>query len=132
MFIPLIIFSCIGFSISLYAYIIEQKIRSTPDYKPFCDINDRISCSKPLKSEYSNLFFFSNAIVGMVFYALTIVLAILGAKTALLVAALGCIMVTCVLAYILYAKIKSFCLVCTSTYIVNIIIFLLAIRNFYL
>lgn len=132
MFTPLIIVALIGFGISLYAYIIEQKIRSTPDYKPFCDINDKISCSKPLKSEYSNLFFVSNAIVGMAFYALTIVLSVLEAQKLLLVAAIASFIATCILAYILYVKIQSFCLVCTATYIVNIIILLLVIRNFYL
>lgn len=132
MFFSLIVIAIIGFCVSLYAYIIERNIRKNPAYKPMCDINDRISCSKPIKSPYSNLFFISNALVGMAFYALTIILAVLQAKQLLLAAATCCLLATCGLAYILYAKIKSLCLVCTCTYLVNITIFLLVIRIFYI
>lgn len=117
-----------GFAISLYSFVLEQRLKTIPSYKPFCDISDRISCSKPLKSSYAHLFGFSNAALGVIFYALVCALAYLEATTLLFgVLLAGCI-ASCYLAYLLYVKIGSFCLVCTATYLINfamLIVFLL-------
>ena len=123
----LIILAAIGFCISAYAYFVEQKIRQEPDFKPFCDINDRISCTKPMKSQYSNLFFFSNAFVGMLYYVVVAVLAFFDTNMLLIITASVSMIITCFLAYILYFKIKSFCLLCSSVYLINLIIFLLLV-----
>jgi hypothetical protein len=77
MIISIFVVALVGFGISLYTYLLEEKIKRVPDYKPVCDISDRISCTKPMKSPYATLFYFSNAIVGMVFYALVALLALL-------------------------------------------------------
>lgn len=120
----IIILAIIGFCISLYAYFTESKIKEDPNYRPACDINDRISCSAPLKSEYANIFYFSNATMGMLFYITVGVLAFFNMHRLLLaVSALGLLM-TFALAYLLYFKIKSLCIICTSLYMVNILIFL--------
>jgi len=121
--------ACLGFCISLYTYIIERKIKETPDFKPVCDISDRISCSKPMKSAYSNIFFFSNALVGMAFYVLVAFLAVLQIEWLLaLVIISGCI-VSCFLAYLLYFKVKSLCLLCTSLYIINFLLLLIILKK---
>lgn len=130
MMIWFIVLSIIGFSISLYTYIVEQKIKSASSYKPVCDISDKISCSKVMKSQYSNIFFFSNAVIGMAFYILVAVLAFLHATKLLLIAAICACLVSCVLAYLLYFKIKSFCILCTSLYIVNFLLLILSISHF--
>ena len=119
--------AALGFCISLYAYFLERKIKQDPTFKPACDINDRISCTKPLMSEYSNILYFSNALLGMAYYALIIILASFQMHTFLLITTIiGCI-VSGILAYILYFKIKSLCLVCTSLYSINIILLLLVV-----
>ena len=124
----IIILAIIGFCISLYAYFTESKIKEDPNYHPACDINDRISCSAPLKSEYSNIFYFSNALMGMVYYILVGVLAYFGLHRLVLVATAGGAFMSLILAYLLYFKIKSLCIVCTSLYIVNILLLLFALR----
>lgn len=114
-----IVLATIGFALSLYAFIVEQRLKRNTAYKPACDISDRISCSKVAASPYANLFFVSNAVVGMLFYVLVMLLAALHYERLLMVVVLGGALMSVYLAYILYAKIKSLCLVCTATYIVN-------------
>ena len=130
MMIEFIVPAAIGFCISLYTYVVEKKIKENPTYKPVCDISDRISCSKPMNSRYANIFFFSNALVGMLYYVLIIILAMLNATQLIFIASLCSCILSCILGYLLYFKIKSFCLLCTSLYIINLIIFLLSLRYF--
>lgn len=131
MLIAIFTLSLIGFCISLYTYFVEQKIKSDATYKAVCDINDRISCSKPIKSEYSNIFYFSNAVIGMGFYTFVAVLAYLNNLSLIAIAAAGSCIVSVFLAYILYFKIKALCILCTSLYLVNLGILVLALRALY-
>jgi len=122
------ILAFIGFCISFYAYFVETKIKKEPEYKPACDINDRISCSKPILSEYGNIFYFSNGLMGMIYYLIVAALAFFDASQLVLIAAIGGCLASAVLAYILYFKIKSLCIVCMSLYIVNILILLFSLH----
>ena len=125
--ITVIILSGIGFCIALYAYFVENKMKADANYHPACDINDRISCSKPMQSQYANIFFISNSLLGMLYYAVTALLAFMGMHTLLIVATTLGVLTSCVLAYLLYFKIKSLCLVCTSLYIVNALLLIVSI-----
>lgn len=124
------IVALIGFCISLYTYLLEKKVKENPDFKPACDLSDRVSCTKPMFSPYANLFYFSNAFVGMLYYIVIIVLAMLDAPKFLVIATVGGIIVSGVLAYLLYFKIQSLCILCTSLYIVNIILLILALKAY--
>lgn len=116
----------IGFCISAYTYFIEKRIKEKPDYKPVCDLSDRISCTKPMKSPYANLFYVSNSVIGGAFYIMIAVLTLLNMNQVLLLAAVcGCI-ISAILAYILYFKIKSLCILCTTLYVINVLILLFA------
>lgn len=117
--ICVVVLACIGFALSLYASIVEKKLKDDPAYKPACDISDRISCSKVATSSYANLFFVSNALAGMLFYALVIILTVFDYERLLMIVLVCGALMSIYLAYILYAKIKSLCLVCTATYIIN-------------
>lgn len=114
----------IGLGGSVYAYFLEKQLETNPAYKPACDISDRFSCVKPIKSKYAKLFGLSNGIVGIMFYALLAVSLFIGcAKCFTLLATAG--LIACVwFAYILYVKIKTVCLVCTMLYVVNFLLFL--------
>lgn len=125
--IYIIILALIGLALSLYAYHLEQKLKTDEQFKAACDINDRISCTRPLLSPYSNFFYYSNSFLGIVYYSTLAVLAFCGLHTLVLVMAIAGIIATCILAYLLYFEIKSICLVCTSLYIVNILILLCAL-----
>ena len=122
MIFVIFILGLVGFCISLYTFCLEKKVKQDANYKPVCDLSDRISCSKPMKSSYANLFFFSNAFVGIVFYVLILLLAYFDALMLLRVVVIGGCLVSCVLAYLLYFKIKSLCLLCTSLYAINFLL----------
>ncbi|MBI2774880.1 hypothetical protein HYX58_02650 [Candidatus Dependentiae bacterium] len=126
-----LLIAAIGFFISLYAALTERKVNEDPNYKAACDLTDTISCTKPMKSEYSNLFFISNSFAGMIYYAIIAVLAYLQMPLLIFIITAGGALFSCFLAYLLYFKIKALCLVCTSLYIINALLFIIATQNFY-
>ncbi len=129
MILLIILLSFIGFCVSLYAYSISQNLKKDPSYKPACNISDRISCTKPIESPYGNLLGFSNSYLGLVYYPLMILLALFGNNASLMVLATGSLLFTIYLAYILFTKIKSLCLICLTIYAVNISIFLVCLNR---
>ena len=127
----IILCAIIGIFLSVYAFYLEKKIKEDPNYQAHCDINDRISCSRPIKSGYTSLFFIPNYAVGILFYLFIIVLAVLKMHGILLLTALAGFAATCFFAYILFFKIRSLCIICISTYIVNILILILALFEYW-
>lgn len=119
--IPLIL-AIIAFGLSWYAYHVEQFAGKKKGYHPACDINDNSSCSKAFTSEYGRTFGVSNGTLGMLLYVVMIVLALLGEVQWLFLISCLTVLVSIYLAYILYAKVKTFCVVCTSVYVLNILL----------
>lgn len=130
MMLSLIILSFAGFCIALYTYATEIRVAQDPTFRPACDISNHISCTKPMKSPYANIFFFSNAIVAILFYALMFAVAMLGSSTLALIGAIAGSAASCYLAYLLYFKVKSLCILCTSLYIINFLMLYFSIRGF--
>lgn len=126
MMTSIIIIALIGAAISVYACIVEQKIKNNPQYKPACDLSDVISCSKPMASPYSNMFIISNTYLGLAYYCAMILLAIMNYTVIAFYLALGGVAMSAVFAYLLYFKIKALCLVCTAIYAVNIALLIAA------
>lgn len=124
----ILVLAMVGFSICVYTYLLEQKIKSKPNYKPACDLSDRVSCTKPMKSDYAALFYFSNSIIGAAYYLMIITVALLQMHSLLLFASVAGCIVSAFMAFLLYFKIKSLCLLCTTLYIINILLLLLALR----
>lgn len=118
-----------GICVSAYAYVLEQKIKTHKNYTSFCDISDKVSCSKVITSNYGTLFAFSNSIWGIIFYSAIIIASFFNLyKTVFALSMLG-IISSIILAFILYFIIRTICLLCTSIYIVNI---MLLITSYYL
>ncbi len=115
----IIILCVIGFAVSAYGFFIEERLKKDPSYKPACDISDKASCSKPFKSSFSRMFGISNTIVGMLFYAAIAFFAWFGWYQLVILGSAAACLVSLYLAYILYAKIRTLCLICTSTYLIN-------------
>lgn len=118
--IIVITIAMIGLIISLYGISIERKLQKDATYKPACDISDKISCSRPFLSPYRNIFGISNVWASALYYVAIICITIMNLPRLALITACGGVMVSVVFVYILYFKIKSFCLLCTSLYVVNI------------
>jgi vitamin-K-epoxide reductase (warfarin-sensitive) len=120
--VVIMVLAVLGMIISLYTNVLEQKIKKTPSYKPVCDLSDTISCTKPMKSKYASIFYISNAWLAFAFYVLVFVFAALHQQTFLLITVIvGCLM-SCYFAYLLYFKIKALCLLCTSMYVINVLL----------
>jgi vitamin-K-epoxide reductase (warfarin-sensitive) len=115
-----LIIALIGLAISLYGINVERKLQQNAQYKAACDINDSISCSKPMLSEYNKMFGISNIWASALYYCAIIALILLNLPKLTLLLACAGVAVSAVFAYILYFKIQSLCLICTSLYIVNI------------
>ncbi len=128
MILHIALLAALGLGISIYTYITEIRLKQDPTYKPVCDLSDRISCSKPMQSPYSKLFFVSNAVMGILFYAGMIILALASASTLVLIGSIGSCALSCVLAYLLYVKIQTICLLCTSLYIINFLMLISCIK----
>lgn len=122
--IPIIILAVIGIALSLYAYYLDYKTQLNPTYTAACDINDKMSCTKVIRSPYSRTFGIPNSILGLGYYAAVIGLVLTNQPQLLGYLVVGGLLATAYFAYLLYVKIKTICLVCTGTYMVNILLFL--------
>ena len=115
----------LGFCLSVYSYLVETRLKKDSSYKPACDLSDKISCSKPFLSKYSKLYYFSTSIFGLGFYTALFFASLFGLTNLLILLSFVGMTTTIFLAFILYREIKSFCLICTAIYIINILIFVL-------
>lgn len=114
------IIALIGLAISIYGIKVESNLKENAQYKASCDLSDTISCSKPMLSQYNAMFGISNIWVSALYYCAIIASTFINLPMlTLILASLG-VAVSIVFAYILYFKIRSLCLICTSLYIVNI------------
>ena len=116
------IISIIGFLLSAYAFFVERKIKKSNSYKPLCDISKKISCTKAFGSEYGSLAGVSNSSAGIFFYLVVVFLAFIGQLNYIFYLAIISVISSVYLAYTQITKIKSFCLVCSGIYIVNLLL----------
>lgn len=112
----------LGILNSLYALYVHVKLKKG-SYKPFCDINKNVSCSKALGSEKGRLFGFPNPVLGLLFYPFLYFLYTINTIYALALVIFS-IPFIIYLAYQLYV-LRTWCLVCLSSYLVNIALLLL-------
>lgn len=119
--VPLVL-AVIGFVLSWYAYHVEQYAGKKKGYHPFCDVNDRVSCTKAFSSEYGKTFGVTNGTWGMLIYAVMIVLALLGEIQWLFLLSCLTVLISFYLAGVLYFKVKSACVVCISMYVLSVVL----------
>lgn len=118
--------SLAGLLLSLYAYYVEIRVQKDASYKAVCDLNNRVSCTRALKSGYGHLFGISNALPGMGFYLTMFILSGYGMSMYMFWLAVASFLFSIYLGYLLYFKIKSFCLICNGIYLVNVILLVLS------
>lgn len=117
--IVFLILSIAGLLVSLYGFYVELKLAKNPEYKPMCDISDMASCTKPFKSDFGKMLGVSNTLLGVFFYAGIALLTVLGYHQLVLIGVAAACIFSLFLAYILYFKIQTLCLICTVTYAIN-------------
>ncbi|GJQ80950.1 hypothetical protein Trydic_g4767 [Trypoxylus dichotomus] len=131
--------SFLGLALSIYSYVVEQAAEHDTNYKAMCDINEYISCTNVYRSEYGTGFGIistllgkesllnkPNSLFGIIFYSLLIIFAQIDSKPFAILTlffSIVSIWVGIYLAYLLLFVIRSLCVVCAATYLVNIINF---------
>lgn len=111
-----------GFLLSLYAAKLSYAVNRNEAYQPWCDISDRVSCSKAVKSPYAHLFFIPNYLIGLVFYALLIAAAMLNYWDIVFILSLLSCAASIFFAFILFFKVRTLCLLCTTLYLINFLL----------
>ena len=131
MIASLVILSIIGLAICAYGLFLEKKIKEDPTYKPACDLSDKMSCSQTLLSSEGKIFGYSPIYFGTLYYFIFIIVSLLNLlPLSFLLSCVG-IIASVAYAYIGYFKIKTICPLCTSLYIINIIMFFISCSLFF-
>lgn len=113
----------LGFLLSVYALWVRAKAVRNPAYRSLCDFSENISCSKAFSSKEGMIFMMPNPAWGIFFYAAILVWGWLEVSIVLFVLSIIGVLVSIYLAYVLYVKQKNFCLVCTTIYIINLLLY---------
>jgi vitamin-K-epoxide reductase (warfarin-sensitive) len=128
------VFPILGILVSLYALWVEHRKALDDTYEALCDLSEGASCTKVLMSSYGHIFSHfglvpngsaldvPNPVLGLCFYSLVLLWPWNYTRLPVLVASLGSVLFSAYLGYILYAVLKDFCLVCVSSYIINVVI----------
>lgn len=125
-----------GLALSAYALHVKAERARSPEYRAYCDVGESISCSRVFSSPWSKGFGLvepllgpdsilnqSNSIFGLIFYSQQLLLGCYGAPWASLVLMLSSLLSllgSVYLAWILFFVLYDFCLVCVTTYAINL------------
>ncbi|XP_072523660.1 vitamin K epoxide reductase complex subunit 1 [Salminus brasiliensis] len=131
-----VLLCALGLLLSVYALHVELSREHDPKYRAMCDLAESVSCSKVFTSRWGRGFGLvqfvtgkdsalnqPNSLLGIVFYSLQLGLGQMVSGSAAHVLVLtswvsvaGSIYLASILAFVL----GDFCVVCVSTYIINI------------
>ena len=118
----------LGLIVSAYALYVEKKDEKTVNYKPLCNINKKISCTKIFSSSYAKLLGISNSIIGIVFYIGILLILIKNNIELIFYISILSTIATIYLAYLSYYKLRTFCVICTIIYLVNLSIIIISFK----
>ncbi|XP_072889513.1 vitamin K epoxide reductase complex subunit 1-like protein 1 isoform X1 [Hemitrygon akajei] len=135
----------LGLVLSVYAYHVETSKERDAAYRAMCDLSESISCSKVFTSRWGRGFGLlgtflgqdsilnqPNSVYGLLFYLLQLLLSLTGSAVAavvLLLTSLVSLAGSLYLAYILVFVLRDLCLVCVTTYVLNLLLFALNYRR---
>jgi vitamin-K-epoxide reductase (warfarin-sensitive) len=128
MLLSVVILSVAGLAVCLYGFYVERQLKIDNTYKAACDLSDVASCTKTFLSPWGKLLGVSNIYIGLIFYLVMLVLGIMHMTCWAFLGAVGACIGSLYLAYILYTKVKTFCLICTSLYVINALLLLVTYR----
>jgi len=136
-----VLVSIIGLILSLYALHVEHSAIEDSDFVAYCDISDGMSCSKVFLSPFGKIFSYlgliseasilnqPNAFYGTIFYCLVGIIRIFANKSelmcsVLLFMAVASIVLSAYLSFILAFILNDICVLCFSSYVCNMFLFL--------
>ncbi|XP_014385271.1 PREDICTED: vitamin K epoxide reductase complex subunit 1 [Myotis brandtii] len=134
-----------GLVLSLYALHVKAARARDRDYRALCDVGTAISCSRVFSSRWGqgfglveqvlgpdSVFNQSNSIFGCIFYSLQLLLGCLWGRwvsALLLLSSLVSLVGSVYLAWILFFVLHDFCIVCITTYAINVGLMVLSFRD---
>jgi uncharacterized membrane protein/protein-disulfide isomerase len=134
----LLAFGVLGLAASSMSSYVHYKLLTDPGYTSFCDVNPAVSCTQAYLSRYGSVWGVPVALAGVLFFVLVLLLAGLGGRTAsaaresaaayvFALSAIG-LAVVLYLAWASYFQLGTFCLLCATTYVSVIAIFIVSSR----
>lgn len=138
-----------GLAITLYTIYVEKMHRTNSKYIAICDVNNRFSCTRVLKSDYAkmvgkvfnlskeSIFNVPNTYYGVIFYLAVATCTVYPftlipyRELLLLGASVLSLCVSAILGYIMHYKLGFYCIVCIITYFVNAVIFYYAVTEIF-
>lgn len=125
----LAILSVVGIVTCLYVLFLQKVRASNKTYKPFCNISDKISCTKTFESSYGYFMGIPYGFIGLVFYSFMLVFALFYWYSLIFIGSIAALLASLYLAYIQYVKLQVFCILCTLVYIINLLLVLISYRR---
>src|SRR5687768_20154 len=132
----LLAFAIVGLAAASASSYVHYRLLTDPSYSSLCDVNATVSCTQAYTSPYGSFFGVPVAILGVIFFAVVLILAGLVGRPASAARenAAGYIfaMSTAGLAFALYlgwasyVVLKVFCVFCALTYVSVIAIFFIS------
>jgi uncharacterized membrane protein/protein-disulfide isomerase len=132
----LLAFAALGLGASAASSYVHYKLLTDPAYTSFCDVSGAVSCTQAYMSQYGSFMGVPVAALGVVFFALVLLLAGIGgrlqSKSRETVPAYIFALSTIGLAFALYLGwasyfvLKAFCILCAITYVAVIALFIIS------
>lgn len=129
-------FAALGLAASTASAYVHHRLLTDPSYLSACDISATVSCSQAYLSRYGSFWGVPVAVGGILYFALVIVMAALGGRPTskmrenvpgylfgLSTLALAFVMY---LAWASFFQLKALCLLCATTYVAVIAIFIIS------
>jgi vitamin-K-epoxide reductase (warfarin-sensitive) len=112
----------IGLTVSAYATYVHRQMKQTPEYRPWCDINSAVSCSKAIASRYGEILSIANGVYGAVFFLIVFVASAMDFWALVFRLSVPASIVCMYLAYALYFRVKTFCILCNFMYLTVVLL----------
>jgi uncharacterized membrane protein/protein-disulfide isomerase len=133
---PLLLFSILGLAASLVSSYVHYRLLTDRSFSSFCDVNATVSCTQAYLSQYGSFLGVPVALLGVLFFAVILAMAALSGRrtpgAGESAPAYIFVLSTVGLAFVLYLGyaslfvLKTVCILCVSTYVSVIAIFIIA------
>ena len=132
----LLVFSLLGLGAASISTYVHYQLVTQPSYSSFCDVGAQVNCTQAYLSQYGSFLGVPVAVAGVIFFALTALLAGMAGRPAsaarenapgyiLLLSTIGLAFVL-YLAWASYVQLKVFCLLCAITYVSVVALFIIS------